>query len=209
MSIDELAWGPDGLLPVVIQDAQTGAVLTLAYANRAALERTLAERATWLFSRSRGSLWKKGESSGNTQGVVAVAYDCDADALLYRVHPHGPACHTGAASCFSGHLLLEAGDNEPAGAFDAALAHLRATLVERRSASPQASYTAKLLRDGVDRIAKKVGEEATEVVIAAKNDDPAALAWEVADLFYHTLVLLEARGVTLDDVGKELLRRAK
>ena len=209
MSLDELAWGPDGLLPVVIQDARTGAVLTLAYANRAALERTLAEKATWLYSRSRQTLWKKGESSGNTQGVVAVAYDCDADALLYRVHPHGPACHTGATSCFSGHVLLEAGDATEEGSFEGALAHLRATLAQRRSASPETSYTAKLLRDGVDRIAKKVGEEATEVVIAAKNDDPAALAWEVADLFYHTLVLLEARGVTLDDVGKELLRRAK
>jgi phosphoribosyl-ATP pyrophosphohydrolase/phosphoribosyl-AMP cyclohydrolase len=209
MSIDELAWGDDGLLPVVVQDAQSGAVLTLAYANRAALERTLAEKATWLYSRSRRTLWKKGESSGNTQAVVEVAYDCDADALLYRVHPHGPACHTGATSCFSNHLLVEtAGAAEP-GTFNAALAHLRATLVERRNASPETSYTAKLLRGGVDRIAKKVGEEATEVVIAAKNDDPAALAWEVADLFYHTLVLLEARGVTLDDVGKELLRRAK
>jgi phosphoribosyl-ATP pyrophosphohydrolase/phosphoribosyl-AMP cyclohydrolase len=207
MSIDELAWGTDGLLPVVIQDARSGAVLTLAHANREALGRTLAEKTTWLFSRSRQALWRKGETSGNTQTVVAVAYDCDADALLYRVHAHGPACHTGADSCFGGELLVESTGRD--GAFSRAVAHLATTIAERRGAPPETSYTAALLRDGVDRIGKKIGEEATEVVIAGKNDDPAALAWEVADLLYHTFVLLEARGVTLDDVGEELLRRAK
>ncbi len=209
MSIDELAWGEDGLLPVVIQDANSGAVLTLAYANREALTRTLAEQATYLYSRSRATLWKKGEASGHTQRVIGVDYDCDADALLYRVVPNGPACHTGATSCFDEHLL----GGEPAGAkdgaFEHAVEHLRTVIASRRGASPETSYTAKLLHGGVDRIGKKIGEEATEVVIAAKNGAPDEIAWEVADLLYHTLVLLEERGVGLDQVGRELLRRAK
>jgi phosphoribosyl-ATP pyrophosphohydrolase/phosphoribosyl-AMP cyclohydrolase len=207
MSIDELAWGPDGLLPVVIQDSRTGAVLTLAYANREALERTLSERSTYLYSRSRAQLWKKGETSGNVQDIVAVDYDCDADALLYRVVPHGPACHTGSDTCFSRQLL---GSESPAKSdFAQTLERLQATIVARRGADPETSYTAKLLASGVDRIGKKIGEEATEVVIAAKNGDAAEIAWEVADLLYHTLVLLEERGVPLAAVGTELARRAK
>jgi phosphoribosyl-ATP pyrophosphohydrolase/phosphoribosyl-AMP cyclohydrolase len=208
MSIDELAWDGRGLLPVVVQDAASGAVLTLAYANRDALEKTLAERSTWLFSRSRNELWHKGATSGNTQHVVSVSYDCDADALLYRVVPHGPACHTGASSCFSNALLAAPANVPDTTSFDRSIAHLRTTIASRRGASPETSYTAKLLNDGVDRIGKKIGEEATEVVIAAKNGDPREIAWEVADLFYHTLVLLEERGVSLDAVGAELLRRA-
>jgi phosphoribosyl-ATP pyrophosphohydrolase/phosphoribosyl-AMP cyclohydrolase len=206
MSIDELAWDERGLLPVVVQDATSGAVLTLAYANREALAKTLDERSTWLYSRSRAELWHKGATSGNVQTVVGVRYDCDADALLYRVLPHGPACHTGAASCFANELLAEP---PPAPTFERAVAHLRDVIASRRDASPETSYTAKLLHDGVDRIGKKIGEEATEVVIAAKNGDAREIAWETADLVYHTLVLLEERGVALDDVGAELLRRAK
>jgi phosphoribosyl-ATP pyrophosphohydrolase/phosphoribosyl-AMP cyclohydrolase len=214
MTIEELAWGDDGLLPVVIQDADSGTVLTLAYANREALSRTLAERTTWLYSRSRRALWKKGETSGHTQSLVAVSYDCDADALLYRVNPAGPACHTGATSCFATELQANgtsaAAFETPApGAFARAMTHLQTTIAARRGASPETSYTAKLLNEGVDRIAKKIGEEATEVVIAAKNGAPAEIAWEVADLFYHTLVLLAERDVSLDVVGAELLRRAK
>jgi phosphoribosyl-ATP pyrophosphohydrolase/phosphoribosyl-AMP cyclohydrolase len=209
MSIDDLAWGRDGLLPVVIQDARNGTVLTLAYANREALERTIAERTTYLYSRSRARLWKKGETSGYTQQVAQVAYDCDSDALLYRVVPSGPACHTGAASCFESGSLLDGPEADTSGEFTRALEHLRNTIAARRSASPETSYTAALLRDGVDRIGKKIGEEATEVVIAAKNGKPGEIAWEVADLLYHTLVLLEERGVALDDVGRELLRRAE
>ena len=205
-SPNDLQWGENGLLPVVVQDARSGAVLTLAYADREALRRTLDSRSTWLFSRSRSALWHKGETSGNTQRVVSVSYDCDADALLYRVEPAGPACHTGSASCFSNALLAD--EAKPAERFEAAIGHLRATISARRTASPETSYTAKLLRDGVDRIGKKIGEEATEVVIAAKNDDPQELVWEVADLLYHTLVLLEHRGIALDEVGAELLRRA-
>ena len=210
--MDELAWDERGLLPVIVQDAATGAVLTLAYANREALANTLRDRATWLYSRSRRELWRKGATSGNTQRVLSVSYDCDGDALLYRVEPRGPACHTGATSCFFRTLTGdEGGPGAEAAApetFERAVAHLRTTIAARRGASPETSYTAKLLHDGVDRIGKKVGEEATEVVIAAKNGDAREIAWEVADLFYHTLVLLEERGVSLDDVGAELLRRA-
>jgi phosphoribosyl-ATP pyrophosphohydrolase/phosphoribosyl-AMP cyclohydrolase len=209
MTPDELAWGPDGLLPVVIQDAGNGAVLTLAYADREALRRTLAERETYLYSRSRAALWKKGETSGNTQRVVGVDYDCDADALLYRVVPAGPACHTGRSSCFSERLLGGEAAPPAPGAFARATASLEATIAARRSASPESSYTARLLAGGVDRIGKKVGEEATEVVIAGKNADPDELRRETADLLFHTFVLLQARGVTLDEVGEELLRRAK
>jgi len=213
MTVDELAWGDSGLLPVVIADATTGDVLTLAYANREALARTLAERTTWLYSRSRSALWKKGETSGNVQDVVSVAYDCDGDALLYRVRPHGPACHTGAQSCFTGELLSAAHERKPGephdgATFERALVELRATIASRRTADPEKSYTAKLLAGGVDRIGKKVGEEATEVVIAAKNGAPQEIVWEVADLLYHTMVLLEERGVGLDAVGAELLRRS-
>jgi phosphoribosyl-ATP pyrophosphohydrolase/phosphoribosyl-AMP cyclohydrolase len=205
-------WNADGLAPVVIVDARTGAVLTLAYANRDALERTLATGSTWLYSRSRAELWNKGATSGNTQRVVAVALDCDDDALLYRVIPDGPACHTGAATCFERVVALDGADVEatPGGApFAGAMIALAQTIAARKLQAPEGSYTAKLFAGGVDRIGKKIGEEATEVVIAAKNDDPAELVWEASDLLYHTLVMLAERNVSLDDIGAELARRAR
>jgi phosphoribosyl-AMP cyclohydrolase / phosphoribosyl-ATP pyrophosphohydrolase len=209
-ALPEVRWDGDGLAPVVIADATTGAVLTLAYANREALERTIATRSTWLWSRSRGELWNKGATSGNTQRVVSVSVDCDADALLYRVVPNGPACHTGAASCFAATLPLDGAGEPPEGAeFASALAALARTIVQRKLHPVEGSYTAKLFAGGVDRIAKKIGEEATEVVIAAKNGDRGELVWETADLLYHALVLLAERGVSLDQVGAELSRRAK
>jgi len=229
MDLNDLKWDADGLLPVVITDARSGAVLTLAYANREALERTLAERSTYLYSRSRAQLWQKGETSGNTQEVVSIAYDCDSDALLYRVIPSGPACHTGAETCFHNELMnrhAEASfchaevafspeprrrDPEvPKGArFTQAIQHLAQTLAQRKNADPSSSYVAKLYAGGVDKIGKKIGEEATEVVIAAKNASREELVWESADLIFHLLVLLEHTNVSLDDVGEELLRRAK
>jgi phosphoribosyl-AMP cyclohydrolase / phosphoribosyl-ATP pyrophosphohydrolase len=202
MDLDRLVWNEAGLLPVVIQDARTGAVLTLAYANREALERTLAERSTYLYSRSRKALWHKGETSGHTQEVMSVRYDCDGDAILYEVIPNGPACHTGALSCFEG------ADHEVS-RFARAMEHVRGAIISRRGASPEESYTAKLLHDGIDRICKKIGEEATEVVIAAKNRSADEVKWEVSDLLYHLLILLEEQGVSLNEVGEELLRRAK
>jgi phosphoribosyl-ATP pyrophosphohydrolase/phosphoribosyl-AMP cyclohydrolase len=209
--LDRVSWGTDGLAPVIVVDERSGAVLTLAYANREALARTLATRSTWLYSRSRAELWNKGATSGNTQRVIAVALDCDADALIYRVIPAGPACHTGAASCFSDVVALDphAGEGVPAAArFATSLIALAETIAQRKIAAPEGSYTAKLFAGGVDRIGKKIGEEATEVVIAAKNADRGELIWESTDLLYHLLVILAERGVTLDEIGDELARRA-
>ena len=202
-------WNVDGLAPVVIVDARTSAVLTLAYANHEALQKTLATKSTWLYSRSRAQLWNKGATSGNTQRVVAVAIDCDSDALLYRVIPDGPACHTGAPTCFSDVVPLAGAEAAPNGAhFAEAMLALASTIANRRSNPPEGSYTAKLFEGGIDRIAKKIGEEATEVVIAAKNDDRGELVWETSDLLYHTLVMLAERQVSLDEIGDELARRA-
>jgi phosphoribosyl-ATP pyrophosphohydrolase/phosphoribosyl-AMP cyclohydrolase len=209
-ALPDVHWDANGLAPVVIADATTGAVLTLAYANREALERTIATRSTWLWSRSRNELWNKGATSGNTQRVVSVSVDCDADALLYRVVPNGPACHTGAASCFTATLPLDGAEEPPEGVeFASAISALARTIQSRKAHPIEGSYTAKLFAGGVDRIGKKIGEEATEVVIAAKNADRGELVWETADLLYHALVLLAERGVSLDDVGAELSRRAK
>jgi phosphoribosyl-ATP pyrophosphohydrolase/phosphoribosyl-AMP cyclohydrolase len=206
-ALPDLVWSDDGLVPVVIVDDRTSDVLTLAYANRDALDRTIATKSTWLYSRSRSELWNKGATSGNTQHVVAIIVDCDNDALVYRVVPHGPACHTGSASCFDRIVRLEQHDAGGA-AFARALAALAATIAQRKVDAPEGSYTAKLFAGGVDRIGKKIGEEATEVVIAAKNTDRAELIWETADLLFHTLVLLAERDISLDDVGAELSRRA-
>lgn len=208
MNLPEIAWDERGLTPVIIVDDRTNAVLTLAYANREALERTLATQSTWLYSRSRNELWNKGATSGHTQHVTAIAVDCDADALVYRVIPHGPACHTGAQSCFERSVRLDTADAGGA-KFAGAMGELAATIAQRKIDAPEGSYTAKLFAGGVDRIGKKIGEEATEVVIAAKNDDRSELVWETSDLLYHTLVLLAERGISLDEVGAELSRRAQ
>ena len=207
--LSAVKWTAAGLAPVVIVDAQTDAVLTLAYANREALEKTLTTQSTWLYSRSRAELWNKGATSGNTQRVVAVAIDCDSDALLYRVIPNGPACHTGAPSCFADVVPLAGAETAAGGAnFASAMIALAKTIADRKSNPTEESYTAKLFAGGVDRIGKKIGEEATEVVIAAKNDDINELVWETSDLLYHTLVMMAARDVSLDQIGAELARRA-
>lgn len=209
MTLDDLAWDKDGLVAVTIVDGRDGAVLTLAYANREAVEATMRTGQTHLWSRSRKALWRKGETSGNTQRVVAIDVDCDGDALVYRVIPNGPACHTGNTSCFY-RSLWKAPDADDVGvrAFEQAVRHLVDVIEERRSASPETSYVAKMFARGIDGIAKKIGEEATEVVIAAKNEERSELIWETADLFFHTLVLLAQRDVDVDEVGRELLRRA-
>jgi phosphoribosyl-ATP pyrophosphohydrolase/phosphoribosyl-AMP cyclohydrolase len=202
-------WNAEGLAPVVLVDARTNAVLTLAYANREALEKTVATKSTWLYSRSRAALWNKGATSGNTQRVVAIAIDCDNDALLYRVIPAGPACHTGAPTCFTEVVPLEGAESSPNGAhFAEAMLALSSTIADRHANPPEGSYTAQLFAGGIDRIAKKIGEEATEVVIAAKNEDRGELIWETSDLLYHTMVMLAERKVTLDEIGDELARRA-
>ncbi len=208
MDLAALKFDDNGLVPVVIADARSGEVLTLAWANREALERTMETRETHLFSRRRQSLWCKGQESGNVQRVVEVTADCDGDAVLYRVVPSGPACHTGAESCFH-ETLLSPQDHRLDGAFLEAITHLQRVLRQRKTHAPEGSYVGSLYAAGMDRIAKKLGEEATEVVIAAKNDDDGALVWEAADLLFHLLVMLEARDIALDRVGAHLLDRAR
>ena len=207
MTVDELKFRGDGLIPVVVVNAGTGALLTLAYANREAVEKTIATGATHLWSRSRGKLWRKGEESGNTQQVVAIVADCDCDALEYRVIPSGPACHTGAETCFHNPVFSVSEDGKT-GAFVRAIAYLQRVIESRRGADPSQSYVARLFESGVDRIGKKVGEEATELVIAAKNQTRQEIVWEAADLMFHTMVLLANEGISLDEIGAEFERRA-
>lgn len=200
MTLDPAALHYDerGLIPVVVQDVNTGAVLMLAYANREAVGLTLSTGQAWFWSRSRQSLWHKGETSGNVLEVAEVLADCDGDALLVRARPAGPACHRGTRTCFEPNpARLELG-------------WLAAVLEERRSADPETSYTARLLQAGIERIAQKVGEEGVEVAIAAViagSQRQPGLVGEAADLLYHLLVLLQASGVEPDEVGAELLRR--
>lgn len=204
VDVKGLKFGSDGLIPAVVQDAK-GTVLMLAYMNEQSLGRTLQTGETWFFSRSRQQLWHKGETSGHTQRVLAIAADCDGDTLLVTVEQTGVACHTGEPTCF--HRPLAEGA-EPAGTpqWPAELSRLEAVIKARAGADPASSYTAQLLAD-VDRACKKVGEEATEVVLAVKNRDRANLIHEAADLLYHTLVVLASQGLGLDDVAAELKRR--
>jgi phosphoribosyl-ATP pyrophosphohydrolase/phosphoribosyl-AMP cyclohydrolase len=193
-----------GLAPCVIQDAVTGRVLTLAWTNAEALRLTLERGETWLWSRSRGELWRKGATSGNTQGVRSVLLDCDADALVLQVDPAGPACHTGEPTCFFTTL-----GGEPAEPF-AALADLERVVADRADAAdPGASYTARLLAGGIDTVCKKVGEEATEVVLAAKGAERDRVVYESADLLYHLAVLWRQAGVGVNEVAAELARRRR
>jgi phosphoribosyl-ATP pyrophosphohydrolase/phosphoribosyl-AMP cyclohydrolase len=207
--LDAVRFGADGLVPVVAQESRSGDVLMLAYANRDALERTAATGRAHYYSRSRAALWRKGESSGHTQSVREIRLDCDGDAVLYRVEQTGPACHTGNRTCFS--AALGAADrltsSEDPGAH--LLTRLAATVARRAVERPAGSYTVRLLDSGVPKLSQKVGEEAVEVVVAANAEGPERLASEAADLLYHLLVLLEARGVPLDAVWGELEQREK
>jgi phosphoribosyl-ATP pyrophosphohydrolase/phosphoribosyl-AMP cyclohydrolase len=206
MNVDELNFGDSGLLPAVVQHHRSGQVLMLGFANREAVERTLQTRRAWFFSRSRQQLWQKGETSGHFLDLKALRVDCDADALIYLCEPHGPTCHTGCSSCFFSTL-----DTVPSGETEGeAAAELFNTIKQRQDqGDPQQSYVAKLLHDGVDRIGKKIGEEAAEVIIAAKNASNQELAHEIADLWFHTYVLLAQRGMTPDDVWSELRGRRR
>ncbi|MGF1472646.1 MAG: bifunctional phosphoribosyl-AMP cyclohydrolase/phosphoribosyl-ATP diphosphatase HisIE [Rubrobacteraceae bacterium] len=204
---ENIRFDENGLVPVIAQNLRTGEVLTLAYANREAVEKTLAEGEAYYYSRSRRELWRKGETSGNTQRVVEVRLDCDADALLYKVEPRGPACHTGERTCFFttvagegvGVVVGEHRDDED---FGETVSRLAETISHRHREMPEDSYTAGLIRRGPERVAQKVGEEAVEVVIAALRQD--RVAEEAADLVYHLLVLLEERGVEIDEVARVL-----
>lgn len=221
----DLRWGSDGLLPAVVQDARSGKVLMVAYMNEEAYARTLATGQTWFWSRSRRSLWHKGETSGHWQHVREIRADCDGDALLVLVEQEGVACHRGTYSCFDALGAASAPDAAPApppgsgglpwwpdapaeaGGIGPVLAELAAVIADRRQHPDPDSYTSRLLAKGPDGALKKVAEEAGEVLLAAKGGDRDGLVWEVADLLFHTLVVLEQAGVRLDEVARELERR--
>ncbi|MET0623339.1 MAG: bifunctional phosphoribosyl-AMP cyclohydrolase/phosphoribosyl-ATP diphosphatase HisIE [Pyrinomonadaceae bacterium] len=202
---EDVRFDERGLVPAVVQDARTREVLTLAYMNEESLRRTLADGETWFWSRSRSELWHKGATSGNTQRVVEVRLDCDADALVVLVEPRGPACHSGAISCFG--RSGEANDESAAAGIGVVLEELYAVVEGRRREMPEGSYTTYLFEKGLNKILKKVGEEAAETIIAAKDEDRGALTAETADLVYHLLVLLVERGLTLESLASELARR--
>jgi phosphoribosyl-ATP pyrophosphohydrolase/phosphoribosyl-AMP cyclohydrolase len=195
-----LAYGEDGLLPVVAQDARDGRVLMVAWANRHALERSLATREMHFWSRSRAELWRKGETSGNTLAVVSLHADCDADVVLARVHPAGPACHTGDATCF--------GDGAEPEGLGAVLAELDDTLAARARERPEGSYSVRLLEDENLRL-KKLGEETAELIAALARGDAERGREEAADLLYHLLAALRGAGVQLDGVAEALRARRR
>ena len=204
--LTEVRFDESGLVPAIMQDATTKEVLTLAYMNSESLLRTLETGETHFWSRSRAELWHKGATSGNTQRVVEVRRDCDADALVVLVTPRGPACHTGARSCF--------GDDKEAAqmtgdeSLGVLLERLYALVETRRTDRPEGSYTTYIFDKGIDKILKKIGEEAAETIIAAKNPEHEPLVSEMSDLLFHLTVLLVERGVKLEDVRAELARRA-
>lgn len=201
INFDEIRFDENGLIPAIVQDATTRAVLTLAYMNRESLARTIETKQTWFWSRSRNQLWHKGETSGNTQEVVSLTLDCDRDAIVVLVNPAGSACHTGAVSCFD----LQAQRNDLGPLLD----HLYQLIESRQRERPSGSYTTYLFEEGLDKILKKLGEESAETIIAAKNDNDERLTAEASDLIYHLLVLLVARGVSLSQIAAELGRRRK
>jgi phosphoribosyl-ATP pyrophosphohydrolase/phosphoribosyl-AMP cyclohydrolase len=190
----------DGLLPAIVQDADSGAVLMLAYMNREALEQTLARKRAVFYSRSKQRLWEKGETTGHTLDVVDVVADCDHDTLLVTARPRGPACHNGTLTCF--------GDETRTAATSISfLARLESVIAQRATEKPEASYTARLLEKGISRVAQKVGEEGVELALAGAVESDEKVIDEAADLLYHLLVLLRARGIALSDVVKKLESR--
>jgi phosphoribosyl-ATP pyrophosphohydrolase/phosphoribosyl-AMP cyclohydrolase len=199
--MDAIVYDENGLVPCVIQDWRTGEVLTLAYMNEEALRRTRETGEVHLYSRSRGEQWRKGETSGNTQAVKALRYDCDADTVLALVEPAGPACHTGERTCFF------TGDLEPAAPHEA-LPALERTIAQRAAERPEGSYTAALLADP-PHVGEKVTEEAEEVARAAREESDERVAEEAADVLYHLTVLLASRGLSLADAEKVLIDRRR
>jgi phosphoribosyl-ATP pyrophosphohydrolase/phosphoribosyl-AMP cyclohydrolase len=195
-----------GLIPAIVQDAHTGDVLTLAYMNEESLRRTIETGETWFWSRSRNELWHKGATSGNRQSVVGIAVDCDDDAILITVRPHGPACHKGEMTCFHSNIQ---GEHKQTLILDRQLEQLYEVIQRRNRERPEGSYTSYLFTEGLDKILKKVGEEAAEIIIAAKNPNRQEFVSEVTDLIYHLWVLLAERGVELSEISAELARRAK
>ncbi|MBB6024574.1 phosphoribosyl-ATP pyrophosphohydrolase/phosphoribosyl-AMP cyclohydrolase [Paenibacillus sp. JGP012] len=223
--VEHIRWD-EGLVPAIVQDVDTREVLMMAYMNRESLKLSLESGETWFWSRSRQELWNKGATSGNVQKIVSLKYDCDGDTLLVEVKPKGPACHTGAVTCFHNEIIgLPANEAGQAGTEESAdsstdssssssaesrfevLAELESVIAERERERPEGAYTTYLFDKGVDKILKKIGEEASETIIAAKNKDNDELRLEVSDLMYHLLVLLQERKLPLDDIMSELSRR--
>lgn len=201
IKITELKFDEKELIPAIVVDAKSKEVLTLAYMNAESLEITLKERRTCFWSRSRKALWRKGETSGNVQRVVSITADCDKDALVIKVEKDGPACHTGAESCFFQPLYIDEERHE------FSLRGLYELLLQRKTDRPEGSYTTYLFEKGLDKILKKVGEECTEVIIAGKAGDKKETVYEIADLAYHVLVLMAEMGITVEEVQDELASR--
>lgn len=201
IDIESVRFDERGLVPAIVVDGRSGQVLTLAYMNRESLEISIREGRTCFWSRSRQELWRKGETSGAVQHIIDITADCDHDALVVRVNKDGPACHTGAESCF--HNLLWESEDEHAFSLDG----LMELLAGRKSAPKEGSYTSYLFDKGLDKILKKVGEESTEVIIAGKAENKPETIYEIADLTYHVLVLMLQLGISLDDVRRELASR--
>lgn len=202
LNCDNIRFDEKGLVPAIVQDIKSGRVLMLAYMNRESLELTIKTKKAWFYSRSREQLWNKGETSGNFQNVKRISYDCDGDAVLLEVEPEGPACHTGEESCFFNSIL----ENEKC--FDKnMLGKLYNRIADRKENPVEGSYTNYLFDKGIDKILKKVGEETSEVIIASKNNSRDEMTYEISDLIYHLLVLMVYRGLTIDDIKKELNKR--
>lgn len=200
--MESLKFDEKGLITAVVQDAQSKEVLTVAYMNEESLKKTVETGETWFYSRSRQELWHKGATSGNTQKVVSIKADCDQDALVVEVVPAGPACHNGTTSCFTETLV----QNDKVGSVDI-IPQLAEIIRKREIDMPEGAYTTYLFEKGIDKICKKVGEEATEVVIGAKNRDADEVKWEAADLIYHLLVLLQEQKIDVYEVLKVLKTR--
>ena len=209
MNMEKVRFDEKGLIPAIVQDATTKEVLTLAYMNQISLEKSIETRETWFYSRSRQELWHKGATSGNTQSIVEMKLDCDQDAIVVLVNPAGPACHTGAISCFSESILKEeiTVKNEASLADYQILMDLEQIIDQREKERPEGAYTTYLFEEGVDKILKKVGEEASEVIIAAKNRNQEELKWEASDLLYHLFVLLREQGLPFKEILNVLQER--
>jgi phosphoribosyl-ATP pyrophosphohydrolase/phosphoribosyl-AMP cyclohydrolase len=211
--LNSITFDADGLVPAIVQDAVSKEVLMLAYMNQESLERTIQSGQTWFWSRSRQELWNKGATSGHTQQVKSLRYDCDADTLLVLVEQQGPACHTGTYSCFTHELPLEQTEAKTSSAAleisdrFANLSSLESIIASRDAERPEGAYTTYLFEKGADKILKKIGEETSEVIIAAKNKDQDELRYEVSDLIFHLMVLMRDSKLPLDDVMMELERR--
>ena len=199
--IDTLKFDANGLIPAIVVDAETKDVLTLAYMNRESLKISMERELTCFSSRSRQALWLKGETSGNYQHIVSITADCDRDALVVMVEPDGPACHLGTESCFE-YPVWQSETRE-----EFSLRGLYQLLEGRKADRPEGSYTTYLFDKGLDKILKKVGEECTEVIIAAKDEDKKETVYEIADLAYHVMVLMVEAGITPEDIHRELASR--